>query len=74
MKRNLYHKIHNYIIKPISCVMSLIFIISMSGLDSESWLPAIACVVSMGWLVVYAWATGMLNDGCEEEGEENVLQ
>lgn len=53
-------KAKKYILNTITAVMFCLFFFSMSAIDSESWLPAIAMIVSAGWLGFFAWANGYI--------------
>lgn len=54
------YKLKKYILNTTTAVMACLFFFSMSALDSESWLPAIAMIVSAGWLGLIAWANGYI--------------
>ena len=59
-KRKKY-RIKNFILKFISCIMGLIFMIGASALDSEGTnIPLLMVVVSMVWLTLFAISNGYL--------------
>lgn len=49
-------KAKKYIINSITFVMFVICIFSLCALDSESWLPTIMFIPSLGWCLLYLWA------------------
>lgn len=52
-------KIKSFILKTITCLMALVFVISISMLDSEVfYIPLIAMIISGAWLYLIAWANG----------------
>lgn len=54
-------KIKRFILKSITLIMALIFILSICLLDSEKfYIPLAALVVSGGWLYLMAWANGYI--------------
>ena len=65
-RKRIARKIKHFILKGFTLFMLVVFILSVSALDSESWLPVITTVVSMGWLVLFAWANNWFY---EERGE-----
>ena len=36
--------------------MTILFLVSICAIDSESIIPAAVMVVSLGWIALYAWA------------------
>ena len=46
----------NFLLKTIAYLAAFIFIVSASCLDSMSWVPAIVCVASLGYLLLFALA------------------
>ena len=46
----------NIVLKTITILVAFIFIVSASCLDSLSWVPAIVCVASLGYLLLFALA------------------
>lgn len=54
--RKIKNKIKRFILKSITWVMGIIFLISVCSLDSEPfYIPLAALVVSGGWLWLMAW-------------------
>ena len=51
------------ILKLVTVVDGLVFILAASCLDSISWIPAIVAGATLGWLAIYAYA----NNWFEEE-------
>ena len=52
-------KIKKFILKTITLIMGIIFVISICSLDSDKfYIPLAALVVSGGWLYLMAWANG----------------
>lgn len=39
----------------------IVFVISICMLDSRSWIPAITCAISLGWLLIMGIANGFLD-------------
>ena len=66
MKRNRLRKAHNFMLKGITGTMFLLFMFSVSAIDSNSWLPVIMAVVSLLWLAVFAYANGYM--GGDDDG------
>lgn len=50
-------KVHDFILKVISAIALILFMISATALDSPSFIPAIVCIICLLWLVVVSWAT-----------------
>ena len=48
--------VKNFILKTITTIMAIIFIISACALDSHSWIPGILCAVSAAWLALFCYA------------------
>ena len=54
-------KIKRIILKSITYLMVIIFILSMLSVDSEKfYIPIISMVISGGWLGLIAWANGWI--------------
>lgn len=49
-------KAKKYIIETITAIMTILFLVSICAIDSESIIPAAVMVVSLGWIALYAWA------------------
>lgn len=46
----------NYLIKAykvLTAIVGIIFIVAISALDSETWVPTIALIITGIWLTVY---------------------
>ena len=54
MKR---HRFKDRLLKAITAVMAILFILSASALDSVSPVPAAVCFVSVSWLCLVTVAT-----------------
>ena len=59
-------KIKNFILKSITWVASILFLLSACALDSESMIPSIVLLVSMGWLALFIYANSEWIEGAEE--------
>ena len=54
-------KIKRFVLKSITYLMGIIFILSILALDSEKfYIPLITLVISGAWLYSMAWANGWL--------------
>lgn len=52
-------KIKRIILKAVTILMAVIFVLSILSLDSEKfYIPLIAMIISGGWLWLIAWANG----------------
>jgi uncharacterized protein YacL len=49
----------NIILKTIGYIMGILFIFSVSALDSESNIPYIVCIVSAAYLALFAYANNV---------------
>ena len=61
MRRRKRIKIKNMVLKTITWIMGIIFVLSMLSLDtpfSPSWVPTITMVASMAWLALFGLANG----------------
>ena len=47
------HTAKYYIINSITFVMAVICLFSLAAVDSESWIPFIAFIISCGWCCLY---------------------
>lgn len=63
MKRSIKVKIHRAILFALNYSAFFINMAAVCALDSESWLPFIAWVVSGCWLLLSAWANGWFYTG-----------
>lgn len=61
MKRRL-KKVKNFILKTITWIMGIICILSVCSIDSPTWIPTIALVVSMAWLIPFGFANGWFEE------------
>lgn len=48
--------LHDKVIIAITVVAGIVFLLSASALDSESWTPTIMCICSLAWLSAFTWA------------------
>ena len=46
------------ILKVITVVVLIIFMISLSAIDSDSWIPLISFCISLIWLIIIGFANG----------------
>ena len=53
-------KVHGRILKTITTIMGIIFMVSICSVDSESYVPFIALLLSGTWLAFMAWANGWM--------------
>lgn len=58
MKRSTVRKVKNIVIKTITYISGIVFMISVCSVDSESWIPIAPMIVSGLWLTVYAYCNG----------------
>lgn len=63
MKRSKKRKLSRAIINTITYLMGVLFLVSLSALDSESALPVVAWIISGVYLGCYAWAKGYIERG-----------
>lgn len=66
MKKRAF-KIYKAFIDTFTAGMLAVCLFSMLALDSETWIPTIAFIVSLGWLFLYSLAHGWLDFGGDEE-------
>lgn len=59
--KNKLIKIKNIILKIITYIMTVLFILSLIALDSESIIPFITLVLSGGWLALVGYANGYID-------------
>ena len=65
MKKKAF-KIYKAFIDTFTVAVGIVLMVSICALDSDSWIPTIAFVASLGWLTLYAWTHGWLGEGGEE--------
>jgi hypothetical protein len=58
MKRKAVLKMKRAVLKTSVWVAGIAFMFSICMVDSESWIPVIVCYLSLGWLMLMAWANG----------------
>lgn len=52
-------KISKMIVKAITVIMAVMFVLAACAADSEAWLPVfVVLLISGSWLAVVAWANG----------------
>lgn len=54
-------KIHNFILKAITTIAAVAFLLGACALDSDSKLPAIVCLISLMWIFVFCLANGYIS-------------
>jgi hypothetical protein len=59
------NKMIKKILKAVTAIMALIFMVSVCSLDNPSWLPTIAMIVSFAWLALYGAANGYFEVGAD---------
>lgn len=65
MKRRTLRKVHNGILKTTYYIMALVLIVSICAMDSEkTLLPAALLIMSGGYLMLGAYANGLLGRRC----------
>ena len=52
----------NFVLKTITVVMVIIFIVAGSSIDALSWQPTIWCAISLAWIVVFCIANNFFRD------------
>ena len=45
----------NIILKAITTITTILFILSCAAADSDSWIPMITAVICLAWLVPFVW-------------------
>lgn len=55
-KRKIRAKLHNAFLWIITYSAFMVFLLSLASMDSDSWLPPIALIVSLAWLLLFALA------------------
>ena len=46
------------LLNTITAIMGIVYVISISAVDSETYIPLICMCLSGAWLVFYAWLKG----------------
>ena len=46
-------RIKNKILKTITVIMAVLFILSASALDGDTYIPHIICAISEAWVVLF---------------------
>lgn len=57
MKRRL-KKVRRFILLSITWIMGIICLLSVLSIDSPTWIPTIALVISAAWLIPFGYANG----------------
>lgn len=52
----------NKILKALAYINGFLFLIFACALDSESSIPAIGCMVTGGWLLLFSYANNWFDD------------
>lgn len=60
----------NCILKTTVWFMFLLFLVSACAIDSVSWIPTVVCLISAGWLCLFAWVNGAMEYQESEEIEQ----
>lgn len=55
-KRKIRAKLHNAFLSVMSYSAFMVFLFSVASMDSDSWIPPIALMVSLAWLMLFALA------------------
>lgn len=55
-KRKIRAKLHNAFLSVVTYSAFIVFLFSLASMDSDSWLPPVALVVSLAWLMLFALA------------------
>jgi hypothetical protein len=67
MKKN---KIKRFVLKTVTGIAWIVFILSICALDSPNFvLPVVCLAVSMAWLAVFSWANGYMDSSYCGKGE-----
>lgn len=56
MKRRTRAKLHNAFLWIMTYSAFMVFLFSLASMDSNSWIPPIAFIVSLAWLLLIALA------------------
>ena len=61
-KRKRKNKIKNFVLKTVTWIAGIVFVLSILSLDSPNFvLPVVCLMVSMLWLAVFSWANGYMD-------------
>jgi hypothetical protein len=55
-KRKLKAKLHNKFLWLVTYSAVILFTLSMSAMDSDSWIPAVVMILSLAWLLLFSLA------------------
>lgn len=55
MKR-IKNKTRNKILKTITAISVIIFILSICSVDSKTWMPCITAIISLVWISLFTYA------------------
>lgn len=44
------------VLKTISLIMGIVFLLGMISIDSDSYIPVIMCMVSIAWFIPFLYA------------------
>ena len=59
MKKKVLRKILKMIVKAITAIMAIVFVLAACAADSEAWLPVfVVLLISGSWLAFVTWANG----------------
>lgn len=71
MKKRLLKKVHNFVLKAITDVALIGFVVGGLAIDSNTPLAIAICAVCLMWLALFTYANGMWYDvGGEEDADE----
>lgn len=69
-KRKRKNKIKNFVLKTVTSIAGIIFVLSICALDSPNFvLPVVCLLVSGLWLAVFSWANGYLDSDNYGKGD-----
>lgn len=55
-KERLRKKLHNKVLWGITYIAVLLFTISMSAMDSNTYIPVVVMILSLAWLLLFSLA------------------
>ena len=55
-KRKIKEKLHNAFLWGVTYIAFFLFLLSGACIDSDSWIPPVVMLVSLGWLGIFAKA------------------
>ena len=55
-KRKLKAKLHNKFLWLVTYSAVILFTLSMSAMDSDSWIPPVVMILSLAWLLLFSLA------------------